>query len=106
MPKLRREGATHKESRTGHGPFVSYLKRFGKEGTPKHNCDVPQEPQHLSYCQELAAHRSLVREACERGKRRNALGTKGLYEAMVGNRRYGSSPSRGQVWTTCPTGVR
>ena len=74
------------QHRTGHGPYVSYLRRFGKEGTPVHSCGVPQEPQHLSYCQELAAHRTAVREACRAGRRRKetAPGTKELYEAMVG----------------------
>jgi len=72
------------QHRTGHGPFVSYLRRF-KEGTPRHSCGVPQEPQHLSYCQELAAHRTAVREACRAGKRKETvLGTKELYGAMVG----------------------
>jgi len=74
------------QHRTGHGPYVSYLRRFGKEGTPVHSCGVPQEPQHLSYCRELAAHRTAVREACRAGKRRKetVLSTKELYEAMVG----------------------
>ena len=72
--------------RTGYGSYVSYLKSFKKEGTPRHNCGVPQEPQHLSYCRELAAHRTTVREACRAGKRKKgtALNTEGLYEAMVG----------------------
>ena len=71
---------------TGHGPYVSYLRRFGKEGTPRHSCGVPQEPQHLSYCQELATHRTAVREAHRAAKKRKetVLGTKELYEAMVG----------------------
>ena len=72
------------QHRTGHGPFVSYLRRFGKEGTPRHHCGTPQEPQHVSYCRELAAHRSRVREAHAAGRRNGALTTKGLYEAMVG----------------------
>jgi len=71
------------QHRTGHGPFVSYLRRFGKEGTPKHHCGVPQEPQHVSYCRGLAAHRSQVREEC-RTKKKQALTTEGLYAAMVG----------------------
>jgi len=30
--------------RSGHGPFVSYLRRFQKEGLPRHSCGTPQEP--------------------------------------------------------------
>ena len=71
------------QHRTGHGPFVSYLRRFKKEGTPRHHCGTPQEPQHLSYCQELAAHRNQVLREC-RTKGLKDLSMKRLYEAMVG----------------------
>ena len=70
--------------RTGYGPYVSYLRRFGKDGTPRHSCGVPQELQYLSYCRELAAYRTVVLEACRSRRKKTALGTKELYEAMVG----------------------
>lgn len=43
--------------KTGYGPFVSYLQRFGKKGTPTYSYGAPQEPQHISYYPELTGHR-------------------------------------------------
>lgn len=66
--------------RTGYGPFVSYLRRFGKEGTPVHGCGAPQEPQHLSYCPWLEEYRRKVMRESKKGR----TSTTGLYRLMVG----------------------
>jgi len=65
--------------RSGHGPFVSYLRRFQKEGLPKHSCGTPQEPQHLSYCPELEPHRRELRRL-----EKSAKSTAALYKLIVG----------------------
>jgi len=51
-----------------------------------YSCGVPQEPQYLSYYRELAAYRTAVREAYQAKKRKKeiVLGTKELYEAIIG----------------------
>jgi len=65
--------------RSGHGPFVSYLKRFQKEGLPRHSCGTPQEPQHLSYCPKLEPHRRELKKL-----EKTAKTTAALYKLMVG----------------------
>lgn len=65
--------------RTGHGPFVSYLRRFGKEGIPVHECGTPREVQHLSCCRLMAAHRTKMAKS---SKARAT--TKSLFEIMLG----------------------
>ena len=68
--------------RIGHGPFVSYLKRFRKEGLPLHGCGTPQETQYVSYCPDLEPHRREVMRLEK--KKRAAKTTRGLYRLMVG----------------------
>jgi len=63
----------------GHGPFVSYLRRFQKEGLPRHFCGTPQEPQYLSYCPKLEPHRRRLKKL-----EKSAKTTAALYKLMVG----------------------
>ena len=66
--------------RTGHGPFTSYLRRFGKEGAPLCACGTPRETQHLVYCKLLAPHH----EEVLRQERRRHMSAKGLTRLMIG----------------------
>lgn len=78
----RRTVSTMVSHRTRHGPFVSYLHRFGKTGTPRCRCGVPREVKHLLYCPDTAARRHvLARNTKSRDRmalRRVVLGPKAL----------------------------
>jgi len=59
--------------RTGYGPFVSYLRRFQKEGFFRHSCGTPQEPQHLSYCPKLEPYKRELKRREKTAKTTAAL---------------------------------
>jgi len=65
--------------RSGHRPFVSYLKRFQKKGLPRHSYGTPQKPQHLSYYPKLEPYRRELKKLEKTTKT-----TVALYKLMVG----------------------
>lgn len=76
--------------RTGHGPFVSYLKRFGKPGLPRCLCGSPRDPRHLLYCPLVGGPRKGLARAAKAGS------ASALLKAALGHRALEWFPALGK----------
>jgi len=96
------------QHRTGHGPYVSYLKSSARK---EPRCTAAAYHRSHSTCRIARSWQPIERRYGRRAgqgnkRKKQSWAPRNYTRQWSEGRRYGSSPSRGQNWSTSPTGAR